>query len=59
MSIRDSKNYPKSIVKYLSEDRKVSEEAMISFQNGTKECILYMDLGYSDLFVIITIVFPC
>ena len=33
MSIRDSKNYPKSIVKYLSE---VSEGAMISFQNGTK-----------------------
>ena len=36
MSIRDSKNYPKSIVKYQSEDRKVSEGAMISFQNGNK-----------------------
>ena len=36
MSVRDPKNYSKSIVNYLSEDREVSEGAMISFQNGTK-----------------------
>ena len=36
MSIRDSKVYPKSIVKFLPEDPKVSEGTMNSFQNGTK-----------------------
>ena len=60
MSIRDSKIYPKSIVKFLSEDPKVSEGAINSFQNGTKVrksvwCIWI----YSDLFGIVTIVFLC
>ena len=36
MSIRESKQYPKSIVKYLFEDRKVLEGVMISFQMGPK-----------------------
>ena len=36
MSIQDSKIYPKSIVKFLPEDPKVSEGAINSFQNGTK-----------------------
>ena len=62
MSTSDSKIYPKSIVKFLSEDPKVSEGAINSFQNGTKVrknlwCIWIW--VYSDLFVIITIVFPC
>ena len=60
MSIRDSKIYPKSIVKFLSEDPKVSEGAINSFQNETKVrksvwCIWI----YSDLFGIVTIVFLC
>ena len=46
MSIRDSKNYPKSIVKYQSEDRKVSEGAMISFQNGPKFARMYAVFGF-------------
>ena len=62
MSVRDSKIYPKSIVKFLSEDPKVSEGSIDSFQNGTKVrtnvwCIWIW--VYSDLFGIITIVFPC
>ena len=36
MSTRDRKNYRKNIIKYLDEDREVSEEVMMSFQNGTK-----------------------
>ena len=36
MFIRDWKNYRKSIIEYLAEDREVSEEAMMSFQNGIK-----------------------
>ena len=44
MSIRDSKNYTKSIVKYLSE---VSEGAMISFQKmGPKFARMYAVFGF-------------
>ena len=49
MSIRDSKNYPKSIVKYHSEDRKVSEGAMISCQNGRKFARMYAVFGFGLL----------
>ena len=35
-SIRESKFYPKSIVKILSEDPKMSEENINSLQNGTR-----------------------
>ena len=49
MSIRDSKNYPKSIVKYQSEDRKVSEGAMTSCQNGRKFARMYAGFGFGLL----------
>ena len=47
--------HPKNIVKYLSEKY---QKGYDFFQNG-QECMLYLDLGYSNLFVIITIVFLC
>ena len=62
MSIRYSKIYPKTIVKFLSEDTKVSERAIISFPNGTKvrKNVWYILIWvYSVLLIIITIVFPC
>ena len=63
MSVRDSKNYPKSMVKYLAEDREVSSrmgyDCLSKRGQRSQECMLYLDLGYSDLFVIITVVFSC
>ena len=42
-------SYPKSIVKYHSEDRKVSEGAMISCQNGRKFARMYAVFGFGLL----------